>query len=148
MENVVWCRGGGARVGLTTTVWAASPQDPATGGQNNKCWGQTASELAKQSDPSVNGGGMGAHTRSETAADINGGFANSTNPFGQDQPRSGVGNVSTDVHGVHPGDGGNGIHAANNGQVLTAFANPVTGAAVTDPADQIVLASDCTPNIP
>jgi hypothetical protein len=87
---------------------------------------------------------MGAHSRSETAADLNGGFANSTNPFGQNQPRSGVGNVSEDVHGVPPGDGGNGIHAANNGEILTALVNPVTGAAVTDPADQVVLESDCT----
>jgi hypothetical protein len=66
-------------LGFATTVWAASPQDSSTGGQENKCWGQTASQLGQQSDPSVTGGGMGAHSRSETAADINGGFANSTN---------------------------------------------------------------------
>ena len=63
---------------------------------------------------------MGLHSRSGTAAAINGGF-------GQSQPRTGVGNVSDEFHGVHPSDGGNGQHAANNGEVLTLGQNAVTG---------------------
>ena len=74
---------------------------------------------------------MGAHSRSQTAADNVGGFANSTNPFGQDQPRAGVGNVSGGFpHGVAPGDGGNGQHAVNNGQGFSTVIDPVTGEAI------------------
>ena len=68
-----------------------------------------------RSDDSVNGGGMGAHSRSQTAADNVGGFANSTNPFGQDQPRA-WGTCREASHTGLPGDGGNGQHAVNNGQ--------------------------------
>jgi hypothetical protein len=94
----------------------------------NQCWGQVATGLAQYDSPNydsttMNGGSMGMHSRSATAADINGGFA--TTGFVQ-QPRSGVGNVSTDVHGVAPGDGGNGQHAINNGS-LSQFIDPVTG---------------------
>jgi hypothetical protein len=103
------------------TAGSAAPQD-------NVCWGKTASALAQRSDDSVAGGGMGAHSRSETAANNVGGFANSSNPFGQDQPRAGVGNVSGSFpHGVAPGDGGNGQHAVNNGQGFSTVIDPVTG---------------------
>jgi hypothetical protein len=109
-------------VGLATAVSAAEPQD-------NRCWGEVASQLAQaDSADGLTGGGMGLHSRSETAANINGGFANSGNPFGQDQPRAGVGNVSAGApHNTHPSEGGNGQHAANNGEGFTQIVNAVTG---------------------
>ncbi len=115
---------------------------------NNQCWGQIASQLAKMSDTSVTGGGMGAHSRSETAANNNGGFANSTNPFGQNQPRQGVGNVSSGApHNTAPGDGGNGQHAVNNGEFFATIVNPVSGAPA-DPTAPTGLSCDLLdPNI-
>lgn len=115
-------------------------QDPSTGGQLNRCWGETASQTAKLDTPEgTSGGGMGQHSRATKAADKNGGFANSNNGFGitfnTDGGRQGVGNVSADENGphqTHPGDGGNGQHAINNGTSTSGagFANvldPVTG---------------------
>ncbi|SDB74932.1 hypothetical protein [Belnapia rosea] len=109
-----------------TYAQSTGTQDPSVGGQNNRCWGEAASQTAKLGDPSVTGGGMGAHSRSATAADINGGFA--SNGF-ITQPRNGVGNQSRipeAPHQTEPGDGGNGQHAVNN-IFLTQFINPVTG---------------------
>jgi hypothetical protein len=105
-----------------------SPQDPSVGGQANSCWGNVASQLAKI--------GMGEHSRSQTAADINGGFA--SNGLIQ-QPRNGVGNQSRTPdapHQTQPGDGGNGVHATNNAiltdpSILGFAIDPVTGAFVT-----------------
>jgi hypothetical protein len=139
-------------VGLTTTVWAASPQDPATGGQLNKCWGNIIKQVAQADTPEgSSGGGMGMHARSTTAANINGGFASDDNAVGitlnelnaeGNHGRDGVGNVSTDVHGTHPGDGGNGQHAINNGQ-LAAQVDPVDGDA-NDATDGVTGAITCT----
>ncbi len=77
---------------------------------------------------------MGSHSRSTTAADINGGFADSTDGRGPtfnelneegNHGRDGVGNVSADDHD-HPGDGGNGVHAESNGNLAAVF-DPVDG---------------------
>jgi hypothetical protein len=127
---------------LAASVSGASAQDtndPGTGGQQNRQWGESASQLAKRSDDSVRGGGMGAHSRSTTAADKNGGFASSDNAFGisfnqkedgGNAGRDGVGNVSKNApHNTHPGDGGNGQHAENN-DALSSRVDPVTGEAV------------------
>lgn len=114
----------------------------------NQCWGQIASGVAQFDSPNydsaaMNGGSMGMHSRSAAAADLNGGFA--TNGFIQ-QPRSGVGNVSTDVHGVAPGDGGNGEHAVNNG-LLAQFIDPATGS-FTGGAGQPIECSLPDPELP
>lgn len=113
----------------------------------NQCWGQVASQLAKLDTPKgTHGGPMGQHSRSTKAADINGGFASDGNGFGitfnvkedgENAGRSGVGNVSKSApHGVHPGEGGNGIHAINNSNNDgLGFANtldPVSGEFVSD----------------
>jgi hypothetical protein len=92
---------------------------------NHQCWGQVASQLARLSDPTVTGGGMGAHSRSGTAAANNGGFADNTLvPI--TQPRTGVGNVSKGApHNTAPGDGGNGQHAVNNGEFFADTLIPV-----------------------
>jgi hypothetical protein len=106
-------------LGIAGTAWSQQPQDPNTGGQLNRCWGEVASQIAKLSDDSLNGGGMGAHSRSSNSPQ--GGF-------GQNEPRDGVGNVSEGFpHGVHPGDGGNGQHAINNGEGFSTVQDPVTG---------------------
>lgn len=110
---------------------AASPQDPSTGGQLNQCWGQVAAQIAKldTSGVNANGGGMGIHSRAaagqgETFGD-NPPFGE---PFNTDGGRTGVGNVSQGFpHNTHPGDGGNGQHAINNGLLSSVF-NPLTGA--------------------
>lgn len=105
---------------------------------DNRDWGQVASNTAQldTSDSDGTGGALGQHSRSTTAADINGGFASSDNDLGitfnvkedgeQDAGRDGVGNVSRDVHGTEPGDGGNGQHAVNNAE-LAEVVNPITG---------------------
>jgi hypothetical protein len=119
-----------------TSLWAASPQDPSTGGQLNRCWGNIASQTAQLDTPEgTSGGGMGQHSRSTEAADQNGGFANSDNGFGitfnvkeEDETnagREGVGNVSAQDHD-EPGDGGNGLHAINNGSAAGRL-DPVDG---------------------
>jgi hypothetical protein len=120
---------GAAALSLTLAI-AASAAEP----QDNRCWGEVASQLAQaESADGLKGGGMGLHSRSGTAADINGGFANSDNPFGQTQPRAGVGNVSAGApHNTHPSEGGNGQHAANNGEGFTQLVNAVTGEPVAD----------------
>jgi hypothetical protein len=123
--------GGVLGLGLVGPTWAASPQDPSKGGQMNRCWGEIASGLAQFDSPNVDeddrGGGMGMHSRSGTAAAKNGGFANNPIvPIGQ--PRTGVGNVSKGApHNTHPGDGGNGQHAVNNGEGFATVLDPVTG---------------------
>jgi hypothetical protein len=119
---------------------ADNAQDPGTTGQGNKDWGKVASNLARLSTDgstapdgsAANGGAMGQHARSTTAANNNGGFANS-NCFIQlnvkdtdgNAGRDGVGNVTRDVHNSQPGDGGNGTHAVNNAK-LAGVVNPVT----------------------
>ena len=100
-------------------------QDPGTTGQRNQCWGNVASQLAQLgSNDNIAGGGMGSHSRSGTAAEINGGFANGIIPI--PQPRNGVANQTREFHGTEPGDGGNGVHA-NNNALATRFLDPVTG---------------------
>jgi hypothetical protein len=125
----------------------AVANDPSVGGQNNRCWGEIASQLAKL--------GMGPHSRSQTAADNVGGFNNSDNPFGIHQQtnketgnagRTGVGNVSAGApHFTNPGDGGNGQHAVNNGEFFTQFVDPVTGA--LGPSTALTCAA-LEPNLP
>jgi hypothetical protein len=112
--------------------------DPAVGGQLNQCWGKVASQLAQMGrDDDIPGGGLGSHSRSTTAANNVGGFASDNNDFGitlsQLDPetgnhgRDGVGNVSAGpIHNTNPGDGGNGQHAINNGN-LAAGLDPVDG---------------------
>jgi hypothetical protein len=100
--------------------------------QDNRCWGEAASALAKLGkDDGISGGGMGSHSRSATAADKNGGFrSNDTFAPGDGQPRAGVGNVTRDPNGPHhtdPGTGGLGVHAVNNADFFSTIANPVTG---------------------
>ena len=121
-----------AGLALAGTAMAAPPQDPGTGGQLNQCWGQVASQLAQFATPDgTSGGGMGQHSRSTQAANQNGGFASDNNAFeitlNVDGGREGVGNVSNGPpHSTHPGDGGNGQHAINNGN-LAAVLDPVDG---------------------
>jgi hypothetical protein len=113
--------GGVLGLGLVGTAWAGD-----TVPQDNRCWGDIASQVARSDNPTNSGGGMGWHSRSGTAAGINGGFA--TTGIIQ-QPRQGVGNVSSSPpHNTDPGDGGNGQHAVNNG-FLAATLDPVTGGA-------------------
>lgn len=127
----------------TAAMAAGKTQDPGITGQNNQCWGKVASGLAQFDSPNydsstMSGGGMGMHARSQTAADINGGFNSSTSLFGLHQNdlkastgnagRTGVGNVSAGApHNTAPGDGGNGQHAVNNGEFFSTLADPVTG---------------------
>lgn len=122
-------------LGFASTAWAQDTNTPDPGGQQNQCWGQIASQLAQLgTDDAISGGGMGSHSRSTTAADINGGFATSTPPGPTlnelndegNHGREGVGNVSATDHETHPGDGGNGVHAENNAEAATRL-NPVTG---------------------
>jgi hypothetical protein len=138
-------------LGLATSTWAASPQDPKQGGQLNECWGQVASQTAKLDTPDgTSGGGMGQHVRSTQAADINGGFA-SDNGFGitfnvkedgGNAGRLGVGNATRSApHFDEPGDGGNGQHAINNGSDsdnglgLSNVLDPVTGQFTAEPVE-------------
>lgn len=132
---------------------ADSPQDPGTTGQGNKDWGTVASNLAQLSTEGstapdgsdANGGAMGQHSRATTAADNNGGFANSDNDFGitfnvkdpdGNAGRDGVGNVTRDVHDSEPGDGGNGTHAVNNAE-LAGVLNPVNGESTANGAEDV-----------
>ena len=120
-----------AAVTLTGSPASAEPQD-------NRDWGQVASNLAQLDTEGSDGtgGAMGQHSRSTTAADNNGGFASSDNDLGltnnvrdpdeTNNGRDGVGNVSRDVHGTDPGDGGNGQHAVNNAE-LSGTLNPIDG---------------------
>ena len=136
----------GVSLAVSATAQAAPTervqQDPAVTGQLNQAWGQTASKTAKLDTPEeTNGGGMGQHSRSTTAANNNGGFASNDNAFGitfnvkdddGNAGRQGVGNVSADAQAPHhtaPGDGGNGQHAINNGGTFASLLNPVTGEA-------------------
>lgn len=141
-------------LGLATTAWSAPPQDPSTGGQQNKCWGETASGIAKLDGAAgTSGGGMGQHSRSTQAANRNGGFASDDNALGisfnVNGGRAGVGNASKgNPHNVHPGDGGNGVHGANNGQVFAASVDPVTGLEVGDDDPRLIPCEGAEPNIP
>ncbi|MBL8566770.1 MAG: hypothetical protein JNM89_13735 [Hyphomicrobiaceae bacterium] len=91
----------------------------------NRCWGEIRSQLNQLETPEgTNGGAGGQHSRSTTAANINGGFASDDNGFGitfnvkedgGNAGRTGVGNVSVGAphFGVH-GNAANGQHAVNN----------------------------------
>jgi len=130
-------------VGLAGTAGAGNPQDPGTGGQLNKCWGDITQQQAKLPTPEgTHGGARGQHTRSTTAANKNGGFASSDNALGitfnelntdGNHGRAGVGNATRGaIHNAQPGDGGNGQHAINNGNDGLGFSNqlnPTTGEA-------------------
>ena len=122
-------------------------------GQGNSDWGQVASNTA-QLDTShsttddgddANGGGMGQHSRSTEAANINGGFTaqdtdgdgDGGNAFdiefnvkedGEDAGRLGVGNATRSApHNEEcTCDGGNGQHALNNAEAAATL-DPVTG---------------------
>jgi hypothetical protein len=126
----------GTSLGMATSAWAQASNTPETGGQLNKCWGQVASQTAQLDTPDgTSGGGMGQHSRSTQAANINGGFAADGNgfniQFNVDGGRDGVGNVSAgENHNTHPGDGGNGQHAINNAGLAETL-NPVTGQRTT-----------------
>jgi hypothetical protein len=137
-----------AGIAMTAAAQAA-PQD-------NQCWGQIASGLAKYDSPNVTddmkGGGMGMHSRSTEAANKNGGFASDKNAFGikfnVDGGRQGVGNVSKGApHNTDPGDGGNGQHAVNNGEVLAPVLDPVTGTRMNGAGEPIDCSLDVDPNI-
>jgi hypothetical protein len=95
------------------------PNDPAVGGQLNRCWGEIASQLAQlPTDGTANGGAMGLHSKSFAAPDAT--FRDSV--FGGPGPRLGIGNATggtTGPHQVAPGDGGVGQHAINNGTTTT-----------------------------
>jgi len=132
----------------SASTMAQSPQDPSTGGQLNQCWGQIITQLAKLDTPDgTSGGSLGQHTRATVAANINGGFTSDGNDFGitfnvkdpdGNAGRLGVGNATKIAHFVHPGDGGNGQHAINNGSDadagfgLSTILNPVTGRFTTE----------------
>jgi hypothetical protein len=109
---------------------------------DNKCWGEAASALAKL--------GMGDHSKSSKTPATT--FRDGD--FGGDEPRLGVGNVSEDIHGVAPGDGGNGQHAVNNAQFFSTLADPVTGEvfAQPDPSAALLGTAGCStglqPNLP
>ena len=124
-------------VALASAAWAEQPQDPATTGQGNDCWGQTASGLAQLDEKAS----MGRHSMATKAALKHDGFA-ATNGFGitfnvkedgDNAGRDGVGNVSKgQPHNTHPGDAGNGAHAENNntggdGLNFATILDPVTG---------------------
>ncbi len=140
------CRAVAVLVSTAAAMMVGSPaladnaQDPGTTGQGNKDWGKVASNLARlptegstaPDGSDANGGAMGQHARSTTAADNNGGFANSScfiklnvKDADGNAGRDGVGNVSRDFHDSEPGDGGNGTHAVNNAE-LAERVNPVT----------------------
>jgi hypothetical protein len=108
-----------------------------------------ASQLAQlptDSAVGANGGGMGIHSKSaNTPQDTFRDSAFGANG-GKDGPRNGIGNASAlegGPHGVSPADGGNGVHAINNGSTLTEgveflngvgfsqFADPLTGDVTT-----------------
>lgn len=117
----------------------------------NRCWGEVASGLAQYESPNVtegmSGGPMGMHSRSAEASAKNGGFA--TNPVVPvTQPRSGAGNVSGGApHLTAPGDGGNGQHAVNNGEVFSTILDPVTGTPMPGTGEPIECSLDVEPNI-
>jgi hypothetical protein len=142
----------GAMAQKTTRV----PNDPAVGGQLNRCWGEIASQLAQMdtSDSLANGGGMGQHSKDNQAK----GTTFRDNPlFGgtAEGGRAGLGNGTSGTNGPHQmatGDGGLGQHAINNGTTTTDaqihnrdgsistsgfsnLADPVTGAFLTAPPD-------------
>lgn len=115
---------------------AAPPQDPAVGGQHNSHWGCVASNLARIEVEEGTGGAFGQHSRSTRATENVGGFANEDNGFGitfnvreegeTNNGRAGVGNFTLSQFGVHPGDGGQGVHADGNADA-SLILNPYTG---------------------
>lgn len=133
-------------LGFASASWAQATNTPETGGQLNQCWGQVASGTAQLDTPEgTSGGGMGQHSRSTQAANLNGGFAADGNGFNitfnelndeGNHGREGVGNVSAgENHNAHPGDGGNGVHAINNATAANTL-DPVTGQFQTGPVSQ------------
>jgi hypothetical protein len=129
--------------------------------QDNQCWGKVASGLAQFDSPNktsdMKGGSMGMHSKSTQAANINGGFASDANAFGitfntenddGNHGRQGVGNVSEGFpHNTAPGDGGNGQHAVNNGEVLATVVDPATGTFMGGTGEPINCDLDVDPNI-
>jgi hypothetical protein len=116
-----------------------------TGPQMNRCWGEMASQLAQLPTGSAvgaNGGGMGIHSKSANTPQHT--FRDSA--FGGTGSRNGIGNASSmtaETGGPHAhstADGGNGVHAINNGSTTTegvgflgqigfsVAADPLTGA--------------------
>ena len=93
---------------------------------------------------------MGSHSRSRNAADINGGFRNSDNPFAGDptsdgQPRLGVGNATRTVHNADgPRKGGQGVHAVNNSNGFTEVADAVTGGSNLGETNTEILPGGCS----
>ena len=134
--------------GSTTTMAQTVhvEQDPETPGTHNACWGDIASQTAQLDTPDgTSGGAFGQHSRATVAANLNGGFTSDGNLFGitfnvkdpdGNAGRLGVGNATADVdgfHQVHPGDGGQGVHAENNA-ALAAILDPVTGQSASGPS--------------
>lgn len=138
-------------ISLALVCAFATESTAQTQPSDNRCWGEVVSGLAQYDSPNVtsdmHGGPMGMHSRSQEAASINGGFAtNSIVPV--DQPRSGVGNVSAGApHFTAPGDGGNGQHAVNNGEVFVPIIDPVTGTFMGGAGEPIECSLDVEPNI-
>jgi hypothetical protein len=140
---------------LAGAAWAQTEraeQDPAVGGQKNSCWGDAASGTAQLDEQAS----MGRHSMSTQAANKHDGFAANTedrdNIFNitfnvkdadGNAGRQGVGNVSADVdqHNMHPGDGGNGVHAENNAEAAERI-DPVTGDAGGLSGDQTLGCDD------
>jgi hypothetical protein len=140
-----------AGVALATSIAMSGAVQAAP--QDNQCWGQIASGLAKYDSVTQDntlveekGGSMGLHSRSTQAATNNGGFASPDNGFGitfnVEGGRQGVGNVSKGApHNTAPADGGNGQHAVNNGEALALVLDPTTGQFFT--GDDVPTAINC-----
>jgi len=117
----------------------------ATGPQMNRCWGEMASQLAQlPTDTAVgaHGGGMGIHSKSaNTPQDTFRDSAFGANG-GKDGPRNGIGNASSMAvpngpHATSTADGGNGVHAINNGSTLTEGVDFLDGIGFSAAADPL-----------
>jgi hypothetical protein len=95
----------------------APPPSNATP-QDNRCWGEAASNLAQMSK-----GAMGKHSKSSQAPQET--FRDG--PFGGGEPRNGVGPTTTLVHAEKDTFMPLGQHAVNNSVGFTDLADPVTG---------------------
>jgi hypothetical protein len=95
----------------------APPPSSATP-QDNRCWGEAASNLAQMST-----GAMGMHSKSSKAPQDT--FRDG--PFGGGEPRNGVGPTTTLVHAAKDTFMPLGQHAVNNSVGFTDLADPVTG---------------------
>jgi hypothetical protein len=117
----------------TAHARSTGTQDPSIGGQDNQCWGNVASQLAKI--------GMGDHSKSAKAP----GTTFADNPIiGIEEPRNGVGNQSRipgAPHQTEPGDGGNGVHATNNAILTDPALSPFNGFAL-DPVTGVFVNAD------